>query len=174
MGSPQLCRSRGTLQHSYVDQSPLVARRLGFASVPLAVLAILIGSQSVNLLISMHTDDSTPWTWNPSQLSNEDLINIAKWAAICALVWAWYVRPSATLFAAHLFSLISIVVVKIIMGVNLLSYATRRRAGMEARAAADVVNDFGRDPIGEGKEERVSRSCQVTCRIRSNLPFVGL
>lgn len=29
---------------------------------------------------------------------------------------------------------------------------------MEARAAEDVVNDFGRDPVGEGKEERVS-SC---------------
>ena len=26
---------------------------------------------------------------------------------------------------------------------------------MEARQAADVVNDFGRDPIGEGKEEQV-------------------
>ena len=25
---------------------------------------------------------------------------------------------------------------------------------MEAREAADAVNDFGRDPIGEGKEER--------------------
>jgi hypothetical protein len=43
------------------------------------------------------------------------------------------------------------------MGVNLVSYATRRRAGMEAREAADVVNDFGRDPIGEGQEERVGR-----------------
>jgi len=39
--------------------------------------------------------------------------------------------------------------------VNLLGYATRRRAGMEAREAADAVNDFGRDPIGEGKEEQV-------------------
>ena len=26
---------------------------------------------------------------------------------------------------------------------------------MEAREVADVVNDFGRDPIGEGKEEQV-------------------
>ena len=42
------------------------------------------------------------------------------------------------------------------MGVYLVSYATRRRAGVEAREAADVVNDFGRDPIGEGPEERVS------------------
>lgn len=41
------------------------------------------------------------------------------------------------------------------MGVHLLSYATRRRAGMEAREAADVINDFGREPIGEGKDEQV-------------------
>jgi hypothetical protein len=46
--------------------------------------------------------------------------------------------------------------IKVIMGVYLVSYATRRRAGMEAREAEDVVNDYGRDPIGEGQEERVS------------------
>jgi hypothetical protein len=55
----------------------------------------------------------------------------------------------------------SFVLVKIIVGVNLLSYAARRHSSMDARAAADAVNDFGRDPIGEGKEERV---CQITCR----------
>lgn len=49
----------------------------------------------------------------------------------------------------------SFVVIKVIIGVNLIGYATRRRSGMEARQAADVVNDFGRDPIGEGKEEQV-------------------
>ena len=48
------------------------------------------------------------------------------------------------------------------MGVNLLSYATRRRMGTEARKAADAVNDFGRDPIGEGKEERVSTTAFTT------------
>lgn len=40
------------------------------------------------------------------------------------------------------------------MGVNLISYAGNRKTGTEARAAADRVNDFGRDPIGEGIEER--------------------
>ena len=49
----------------------------------------------------------------------------------------------------------SFVVIKVIIGVNLLSYAAKRREGMEARETADVVNDFGRDPIGEGKEEQV-------------------
>jgi hypothetical protein len=52
-------------------------------------------------------------------------------------------------------SLGSFVVIKVIMGVNLVSYATRRRAGMEAREQEDAVNDYGRDPIGEGKEEQV-------------------
>ena len=49
----------------------------------------------------------------------------------------------------------SFVVIKIIVGVNLVSYAIRRRVGMEEREAADAVNNFGRDPIGEGKEEQV-------------------
>jgi hypothetical protein len=49
----------------------------------------------------------------------------------------------------------SFLVIKVILGVNLVSYAAQRRAGMEARAAADVVNNFGRNPIGEGKEEQV-------------------
>ena len=49
----------------------------------------------------------------------------------------------------------SFVVIKVIIGVNLLSYAAKRREGMEAREVADVVNDFGRNPIGEGKEEQV-------------------
>ena len=52
-------------------------------------------------------------------------------------------------------SVFSFVVIKIIMGVRLLGYATKRRAGMEQRRAEDKINDFGRDPIGEGDEERV-------------------
>lgn len=55
----------------------------------------------------------------------------------------------------------SFVVIKVIVGVNLVGYATRRRYGMEARQAADAVNDFGRDPIGEGKEEQVQFTVQL-------------
>ena len=45
-------------KHSYVDQSPVVARRLGFSSLPLAVLTILIGTQSVSLLLSSSSPSS--------------------------------------------------------------------------------------------------------------------
>ena len=77
------------LQHTYVDQSPLVARRLGFASLPLAVLAILIGSQSVGLLISMHADESSPWLRPWEEYTPDDWINMAKWGALALLFWAW-------------------------------------------------------------------------------------
>lgn len=33
---------------------------------------------------------------------------------------------------------------------------------MEEREASDAVNDFGRDPIGEGKDERVGFSFDLT------------
>ncbi|KAF4620641.1 hypothetical protein D9613_000239 [Agrocybe pediades] len=131
-----LGRRSSARKHSYVDQSPLVARRLGFASLPLAVLAILVGSQSIGLMFSISSDFVSPWTWTIRSLSNAELMHYMTWAVMGCIIW------------------MCLVVVKIIIGVNLLGYATRRRAGMEAREAADVVNDFGRDPIGEGKEEQ--------------------
>jgi hypothetical protein len=75
-----------------------------------------------------------------------------RWVVMLALVWFHqFLTPH------RLINLLlrSFVVIKIIVGINLISYATRRRASMEEREAADVVNDFGRDPIGEGPEERV-------------------
>jgi hypothetical protein len=62
----------------------------------------------------------------------------------------------------------SFLVIKVMLGVNLVSYAAQRRAGMETRAAADAVNDFGRNPIGEGKEEQV-RLCFITIALLSSV-----
>ncbi|KAF8732630.1 hypothetical protein AX14_004135 [Amanita brunnescens Koide BX004] len=118
-------------KHSYVDQSPLVARRLGFASLPLAVATILIGSESISPLL-LDLPEDTPRFRSLSTVN----LHYLKWGTMLFLFWCCFV------------------VVKIIVGVNLLSYATRRHVGMEARAAADSVNDYGRDPIGEGKEEK--------------------
>ena len=56
------------------------------------------------------------------------------------------------------------------LGVQLLTYAARRRAGMEAREEADKVNDFGRDPIGEGKEEQV-RLMPYLCACTSHVLY---
>jgi len=70
-------------------------------------------------------------------VSTEQVVMRLKWGTLGVLMWVCFV------------------VIKIIMGVRLLGYATKRRAGMEQRKVDDKVNDFGRDPIGEGGEERV-------------------
>ena len=54
--------------------------------------------------------------------------------------------------------LYSLVALKILLGLSLLSYSALRQAGMADREAEDVVNDFGRAAVGERKEEAVSLS----------------
>ncbi|KIJ49444.1 hypothetical protein M422DRAFT_27811 [Sphaerobolus stellatus SS14] len=120
---------RAPRKHTYVDQSPLVARRLGFSAMPMAVLCGIIGAQCLTLMHATHASD-----YGDSPIMH--VMRNFKWVALGILFW------------------ICFVVVKVMLGVQLLSYANRRREGMEAREAEDAVNDFGRDPIGEGKEER--------------------
>jgi len=50
----------------------------------------------------------------------------------------------------------SLVALKILLGLSLLSYSALRQAGMKEREAEDMVNDFGRSAVGERKEEAVS------------------
>ncbi|QRW24271.1 TAPT1-like protein [Rhizoctonia solani] len=48
-----------------------------------------------------------------------------------------------------------LVTIKLMLGVNLLVYATSRKKYMDTRVQEDEdVNKFGRNPIGEGKEEQ--------------------
>lgn len=68
----------------------------------------------------------------------------------------------------------SVLVIKIILGVRLLTYATCRRAGMEMREEADRVNDFGRDPIGEGKEEQVRIHFQDVCMFCNSRGYAAI
>lgn len=59
---------------------------------------------------------------------------------------------------------LSLVTIKLIMGINLLTYARRRMEGMgmERRIREDEeVNFFGRPPVGEGKTEQVRSYVQV-------------
>ncbi|KAG9123524.1 hypothetical protein FRC07_014829 [Ceratobasidium sp. 392] len=120
---------RSTRKHTYVDQSPLVARRLGLPTLPLAVLVLLIGAQSAQLTLAVHGSSwGWSWTW----------IRSAQCAAVGLLAW------------------FCLVTIKVMLGLNLLAYAMGRKKGMDARVQADEdVNKFGRNPIGEGKEEQV-------------------
>lgn len=150
-------------KHSYVDQSPVVARRLGFSSLPLAVLTIIIGTQAVALLVSSASpsspsffrDQSAATTWGPGLSLSFQWWTVEGWQELFATGLDWELTLYWVKWSVIGFTFwVCFVLIKVIMGVSLVSYATRRRAGMDAREAADVVNDFGRDPIGEGQEER--------------------
>ncbi|KAF8499828.1 eukaryotic membrane protein family-domain-containing protein [Russula emetica] len=153
----------GARKHSYVDQSPVVARRLGFSSLPLAVLTILIGTQAVILLASAASpssasvlrDPSVEAIWGPGLSLNFEWWTVEGWQDLFVSRLDWELVSHWAKWGIIGFTFwICFVLIKVIMGVCLVSYATRRRAGMEAREAEDVVNDYGRDPIGEGQEER--------------------
>lgn len=51
---------------------------------------------------------------------------------------------------------ISLIAVKVLLGLGLLSYSALRQSGMDEREAEDAVNNFGRAPVGISKEEMVS------------------
>jgi hypothetical protein len=120
----------GARKHGYVDQSPVVARRLGFASLPLAVLTILIGTQAVILLASAASpssasvlrDPSVGAIWGPgfslnfewwtvegwqelfvSRLDWELVSHWAKWGIIGFTFWMWYDFTVFILLSAYRF-----------------------------------------------------------------------
>jgi len=153
----------GARKHSYVDQSPVVARRLGFASLPLAVLTILIGTQALTLLASSASpssasalrEHSTGAMWGPDFSLAFQWWTVEGWQELFSTRVDWELASHWAKWSIIGFTFwMCFVLIKVIMGVYLVGYATRRRAGMEAREAEDVVNDYGRDPIGEGQEER--------------------
>lgn len=68
------------MQHPLLlDQSPLVARRLGFAAMPLACLVIRIGVQAVGM-------------WTAPVESEHVLWQIGRWTAgvgVAISAWGW-------------------------------------------------------------------------------------
>lgn len=117
-----------------LDQSPLVARRLGFASIPLACLVIRVGAQAIGMLTnsSHHTEESSDphggWAWLVIRWTAGIGIGLIAWGCLVAL--------------------------KILLGLSLLSFSARRQSGMEQREAEDIVNDFSRSAVGDSKEEK--------------------
>ena len=76
--------SSAVRKHNYVDQSPLVARRLGFASLPLACLTMLIAAQSiVPAWVAARSDDEV------MTISGDVWIRHVKIGGLVVLAWVW-------------------------------------------------------------------------------------
>lgn len=74
----------------FLDQSPLVSRRLGFASIPLACLVIRVGVQAIGMLtneahrrgeLDLTTVEGRSWSWT--------LVRWIGWGGVTLGAWAW-------------------------------------------------------------------------------------
>lgn len=136
------------IQRVFSDPSPLVSRRLGFATLPLACLVIRVMMQALGMASRRSDDDPS----SAAAALFDDAGASAFWHSD-GVKWAGIVLGGTA-------GWVCIVAFKIILGINLLNFATRRCAGMEARLHEDEeLNRLARSPLGEAEGERVRRPC---------------
>ena len=106
-------------QSSFVDQSPLVIRRLGLAVLPLVCVLIRMASQVVYMFL-------------PKERTSFE-----------------YVIQTTAVFFSTLAVWLILVVFKLLLGSYLVSYAKQRYASWHEREKEEQRNAKGRPPIGE-------------------------
>ncbi|KAL9940134.1 hypothetical protein V8E36_000839 [Tilletia maclaganii] len=166
-------------KHTFVDQSPLVARRLGFAALPLACLIVRITQQILSML-SGDESDFDECIVRPGIIrglrrggggSGSGLLGAVGWAAGSRSEAAAgpgagglnVQRLGAAVLdgAAHVvgFALVFVIpwafliVLKLLLGMNLAAYAAQRHATASSREREEALNARNRPPIGMGAEE---------------------
>lgn len=161
-------------QSSFVDQSPVVTRRLGFAVLPLTCVLIRLAFQIAEMIAQSRASSECvfhpPPSWDqaawaavhgdPSALLRgaERVIAHSAWVLVAVIVW------------------VLVVVLKILLGVNLAHFATRRYASRGEREAEETRNARGRKPIGEVpiEAELQSQIKTMVDKQQDNASSVGL
>lgn len=144
-------------KHTFVDQSPIISRRLGFAALPLACLLVRLILQIIGMIgDTSHIDEciapinprETGWIgvvarkFGANDIDNDlvramDLfVRGSAWALTLVIAWAF------------------LVAVKLLLGTNLVSFASHRYATMHERENEENLNARDRAPIGTDKDER--------------------
>ncbi|KAK0550120.1 hypothetical protein OC846_003074 [Tilletia horrida] len=174
---------RRARKHTFVDQSPLVARRLGFAALPLACLIVRMTQQILSMLSGDESDIDeciSPHLAAAARSSSEGL-----WPGFGGAIrnlWGWglffigagggnrrvpdardaQMMGTALLNgAAHLigFTVVFVVpwafliAIKLLLGMNLAAYAAERHKTFSSREREEHLNAKNRPPIGMGSDE---------------------
>ena len=66
------------IQQTYVDQAPYVTRRLGLATLPLAVVAVLVCTQALGASIT-----------GASQTDAPSFVLTVQWTILILMFWFW-------------------------------------------------------------------------------------
>ncbi|GAA5920090.1 hypothetical protein JCM1841_004089 [Sporobolomyces salmonicolor] len=155
----------GSAQQPFVDQSPLVARRLGFAALPLGCLVVRVIAQAFEMLADdSGVDECAP----PRGLSGgsraggggkamerggEDVwAKVGGWLAVGGTVGVLW---------------ICLVALKLLIGINLRAFASERWSTMSTREDEEELNGRKRDKIGVSDQEKASDE-QTTALLSSS------
>ncbi|BGP03210.1 Endoplasmic reticulum membrane protein 65 [Rhodotorula toruloides] len=145
--------SKRANEQPFVDQSPFVARRLGFAALPLGCLVVRVISQAFEML----ADDSAVDECAPSRMSSaiglRGIVAAVKEEDWVARVGSWAV-VALTVFVVW----ICLVALKLLIGINLRAFASERWSTMLEREEEERLNDRQRPKIGvTAKEAEMDR-----------------
>ncbi|GAA5899635.1 hypothetical protein JCM6882_001171 [Rhodosporidiobolus microsporus] len=142
----------------FVDQSPTVARRLGFAALPLGCLVVRVISQAFEML----ADDSGVDECAPSPARGLGLglgggggggARGGKGAGWMDSEWVSWAGGWATVAAGVGVVWACLVALKLLIGINLRAFASHRWSTMLSREAEESLADRGREKIGVSSRE---------------------
>ncbi|KAI8985354.1 eukaryotic membrane protein family-domain-containing protein [Pilobolus umbonatus] len=163
--------------HAFVDQSPVVSRRIGFPVLPLACLYIRMMQQILPMMFMSHHGDS----YNQSGLSSivtQNLLNYLMnhkvflkqilpariqlvMLSMIECGWlekgldkvVWYL---SWLLIIAILALI-LLALKVVVGVNLLGFAYRRFSTMEEREREETAGNQTMKELGKDEAEYTSK-----------------
>lgn len=166
---PQEEGGRSKRRHTFVDQSPVVSRRLGFAALPLACLLVRISAQIWGMLADdSHFDECAVPTSSTRSGNSSGLLStfmgLARLLVGSVLgvrdAQSWVENVVDSTFQILAWGLTAFVVwaflvaVKLLLGASLVSFASLRYRTMAAREAEEDLNARDRHAIGVDRHER--------------------
>ncbi|KAK4519180.1 uncharacterized protein ATC70_009412 [Mucor velutinosus] len=158
IGSPGRISGR---HHAFVDQSPVVSRRIGFPVLPLACLHVRMMQQILPMMFMSHNSQTANTSAAASMITNsllnylinnQGMVNQMLPARIQLVVLSmvkggWLENGLDQLFRFITWTLVVVVLavillaLKVVVGINLLGFAYKRFTGMEERDEAEAKKD---------------------------------
>ncbi|KAI8334211.1 eukaryotic membrane protein family-domain-containing protein [Chlamydoabsidia padenii] len=174
VGSPG--RHSAGKKNAFIDQSPVVSRRIGFPSLPLACMAIRMMQQLLPMIfMSSHTDVATTTTGNnTSSMITNGLLNYLmdhqgtvsrllpariQLVVLSMVRCGWLERGLDKAVRMMTWTLLVLVIaiillaLKVLVGMSLLGFAYKRYASMEEREKVDDEKDKEMREMNKPEEE---------------------
>ncbi|KAI9263084.1 eukaryotic membrane protein family-domain-containing protein [Sporodiniella umbellata] len=131
--------------HAFVDQSPVVSRRIGFPVLPLACLYIRMMQQILPMIFMSQSQGPLSTASLVSQAIFDYSFRLPEQFQIISYVWLEHVLDKSFRFVIWSLFVSSLVIIllalKVLVGMNLLGFAYKRYSSIEERDRTEVKKD---------------------------------